>query len=69
MGVKTHELRTGNRTSHCPKCGHSFRANEDKDCPQFDGPFSILESLDAIWEAGLKDWEKIEDPDQYLHGD
>jgi hypothetical protein len=27
---------------------------------------SILQSLGAIWEAGLKDWEKIEDPDAYL---
>jgi hypothetical protein len=27
---------------------------------------SILESLDAIWKAGMNDWEKLEDPDAYF---
>ncbi len=27
---------------------------------------SIVDSLDAIWDAGVKDWEKIENPDSYF---
>jgi len=29
-------------------------------------PGSILEGLDAVWNAGLKDWERRDDPDRYL---
>lgn len=33
---------------------------------------SIINSLDSIWEAGMKEWEKLEDPDAYfqeMHGE
>lgn len=29
-------------------------------------PGSITEALAEIWEAGVKDWERIENPDEYL---
>jgi hypothetical protein len=29
-------------------------------------PGSILDGLDAVWDAGLKDWERIDNPDAYL---
>jgi hypothetical protein len=29
-------------------------------------PGSIAEHLTALWEAGLSDWQRIENPDTYL---
>ena len=41
-----------------------------QDCPELVAEVKrrirILESMDAIWNAGMKDWERFDDPDGYL---